>query len=88
MAILLLMVVFITKFDVKNCLDTVAIRQSSMVALTDPPSPPVHLDHSNHLLRLADNSFLVLLSKTLETITSHQLHFVYLSNVIMLITEC
>ena len=51
MAILLLMVVFITKFDVKNCLDTVAIRQSSMVALTDPPSPPVHLDHSNHLLR-------------------------------------
>ena len=59
-----------------------------MVALTDLPSPPVHLDQANRLLQKADDLFLVLLFRPLETITSHQLRFVYLSNAIMLIIEC
>ena len=87
-AILLLVVFHNANFDVRNCPDTTVNCQSSMVALTDLPSLPVHLDHSNRLLHQADDLCLIQLSRPLETITSHQLRFVYLSNAIMLITEC
>ena len=86
--VLFLILVFVPGFDVNDCPSSPMNCQSSMVALTDLPSPLVHLDHSNRSLCWADDFIWVQLFQLLVTTTSLQMTFVYLSNAVGPIIEC